>query len=255
MSVIVISGAGSGIGRAIVKDLSHGNKGRKFVLLGRNKDKLLQTASECKIENRSWIFDSDTTDAHRIRELIYQNKLEEEEYEGIIANAGIIKKNNYNEDDIFEEVIRTNLKGPYILVNEFLPLLKNSSEGYRSIVLISSVLNRLGVSQISAYSASKSGQIGLMRSWANELAQYNILVNAVSPGWVETRMAINTLEEIAENQGLEYNQIKDQVLREQMMHKMALPEEVAALVSFLFSKKQRSITGQNLHINNGAFMS
>jgi NAD(P)-dependent dehydrogenase (short-subunit alcohol dehydrogenase family) len=137
-------------------------------------------------------------------------------------------------------------------VQYFLPALRKSSAATKHILITASVLARLGVKNYSAYCASKSGLLGLMRSWAIEYASENILVNAICPGWVNTDMAQQGLQGIADGIGISKNEFYDVAMQSVPLKKMSEPEEIASLVSYLFH--QSSITGQTIDINGGAVM-
>ena len=91
-----------------------------------------------------------------------------------------------------------------------------------------------------------------MRSWAVEYAPENILVNAICPGWVNTDMAQNGLQGIADGIGITKNEFFDIAMQSVPLKKMSEPEEVAALVNYLIH--QTSITGQTIDINGGSVM-
>ena len=171
----------------------------------------------------------------------------------MIANAGIGGENHYGADDRWNEIISTNLTGTYLTINECLPALKRST-GIRHIVLISSVLARIGVPGYSAYCASKSGMLGLMRSLAAQYAKNSILVNAVCPGWTNTAMAKEGIELMANHTGSTYDHILQRQMTMVPTGRMSEPQEIASLVSYLFSDSQKSFTGQCFDMNNGSFM-
>ena len=122
------------------------------------------------------------------------------------------------------------------------------------MLIVSSILARLGVPGYTAYCASKSGLLGLMRSWAASFTAEHILCNAVCPGWVNTEMARQGLRGFAEGSGKSF----DEVLAEQMamvpLGKMSEPAEIAAMARYLLNGQQTSVTGQTFDINNGALM-
>ena len=244
---ILVSGEGTGIGQAAAKYLA--DKGYKLVLLGRNKENLEKTRAMLAEPKTHAIIAANIRNAEEIK-----NGLAEVAplLHGVVANAGVGGENQYGEDDRWQEIIETNLTGTYQLVEEALPYFAPKEDGYRYVVIISSILARLGVPRYTAYCASKAGLLGLMRSWSVELAAQNILVNAIAPGWVNTSMARVGLNAMAEHSQREY----DDILQEQMSHvllgKMSEPEEIAELIAYLM--KQTSITGQTLDMNNGAIM-
>jgi len=172
--------------------------------------------------------------------------------DGIVANAGIGGENQWGEADRWNDILSTNLTGTYNLVNSFLPALRASSAPYKQIVITSSVLARLGVANYSAYCASKAGLLGLVRSGDAPFAPEKILGNAICPGWVNTSMAQEGLQGIADGIGISKDEFYDIAMQSVPLHKMSEPEEIAGLVNYLL--QQRSVTGQTLDINNGAIM-
>lgn len=243
----LITGAGSGIGRAITVLLAA--NGHSCFLLGRNENNLKETLALLP-DNKHQIFLADITDATAIGNLLKEN--DDLVLDGIIANAGIGGENNFGKNDRWNDIINTNLTGTYLTVQYFLPALKRSKNNYKQIVITSSVLARLGVANYSAYCASKAGLLGLMRSWAVEHAPQNILVNAICPGWVNTDMAQNGLQGIADGIGITKSDFFNIAMQSVPLKKMSEPEEVAALVQYLIN--QTSITGQTIDINAGSIM-
>ncbi len=250
---ILISGAGSGIGRATAQTLAR--ERFRLLLLGRREQALQETRASLANRDRHKIIAADTRDAEALRAGLSGAGIED--LFAVVVSAGVGGENQYGPEDRWKEILDTNLTGTYLLVNEALPYLNSNREdngGFRHVVVISSILARLGVPGYTAYCASKAGLLGLTRSWAKTLAPSNILVNALCPGWVNTAMATQGLEAFAQGAG----QTLEQALSEQMsfvpLNKMSEPEEIAALVHFLLSGRQNSMTGQTIDINNGAEM-
>jgi NAD(P)-dependent dehydrogenase (short-subunit alcohol dehydrogenase family) len=242
----LISGAGSGIGKAIAQKLS--SNGHTCILLGRNAGNLQQTLNSLAAGKHQII----TADIKSKESLIVAAaKLGEITLDGLVANSGIGGENHWGTDDRWHEIIETNLTGTYNFVNSFLPLL-SKTDGPKHVLITSSVLARLGVANYSAYCASKAGLLGLMRSWAVQYAPQNILVNAICPGWVDTDMAQTGLQGIADNIGISKQEFYDIAMQSVPLKRMSQPEEVADLVAYLLN--QSSITGQAIDINCGAVM-
>lgn len=243
----IISGAGSGIGKAIANHLA--TEGNQIILVGRNKERLQSTLEGLKGENHQTL-SFDVSNKQEV--LAAAESIKYKSIDGIIANAGIGGENKWGTDDRWSEIVSTNLNGTYYFVNAFLAHLSLSKAPYKHILITSSVLARLGVVNYSAYCASKAGLLGLMRSWAMEFAPQNILVNAIAPGWVNTDMAQEGLQGIADGIGISKNEFYDIAMQSVPLKRMSEPEEIAQLVSYLL--KQQSITGQTIDINAGSVM-
>lgn len=242
----LISGAGSGIGRAIAQKLS--TDGHQCILLGRTESTLAETLSALQSVGHRLLV-ADIRDKHSLQQAAQQ--ICDVPIDGLIANSGIGGENYWGENDRWADIIGTNLTGTYNFVNTFLPnVLK--AQGDRHILITSSVLARLGVANYSAYCASKAGLLGLMRSWAVQYAQQNILVNAICPGWVDTDMAQQGLQGIADGIGITKQDFYDIAMQSVPLRRMSQPDEIAGLVAYLLN--QRSITGQALDINCGSVM-
>jgi NAD(P)-dependent dehydrogenase (short-subunit alcohol dehydrogenase family) len=246
MNTYLITGAGSGIGRAIAQNLA--SAGHQCILLGRNQPSLNETLNSLK-GNGHKVLTADLKDIASLQQAAAQ--LEDVTINGLLANAGIGGENYWGEADRWDDIISTNLTGTYNFVNTFLPRLRKAS-GTKHIIITSSVLARLGVANYSAYCASKAGLLGLMRSWAVQFAPEEILVNAICPGWVDTEMSQQGLQGIADGIGITKDEFYDIAMQSVPLRRMSQPEEIAALVAYLLS--QRSMTGQTLDINGGAIM-
>ncbi len=245
-STYLITGAGSGIGRAMAAQLA--NQGHQCILLGRNQQHLQDTLQALP-DNGHQILVADVRNIESLQQAAAV--LGDKPLNGLLANAGIGGENYWGETDRWDNIISTNLTGTYNSVNTFLPHLRKA-EGTKYILITSSVLARLGVANYSAYCASKAGLLGLMRSWAVQHAPEEILVNAICPGWVDTEMSQEGLQGIADSIGITKNEFYDIAMQSVPLRRMSQPEEIAGLAAYLLS--QRSITGQTLDINCGAIM-
>lgn len=247
---VVITGAGSGIGRAIAKILSEQNY--RLVLLGRDRSRLEKTRESLNNPAGHKSVACDIRKPEEIRTALTESGVES--LYGVVANAGIGGENHYDKEDRWQEIVDTNLTGSYHTVQECLPYLRRNACKFGKIIFISSILARLGVPGYSAYCASKAGLLGLTRSLANELAKEKILVNAICPGWVNTKMAHEGLQAFADALSISKQSVYETAMQEIPLRKMSEPEEIAYMVNFLISDAQTSITGQSLDINNGVLM-
>ena len=119
--------------------------------------------------------------------------------------------------------------------------------------MLSSILARIAVPGYTGYSASKAGLLGLVRSFAAELAPDDVQVNAICPGWVETDMAWNGLDAIAASTGGTRDDAYHDAMREVPLGRMSQPEDVAGTVAWLLSPDARGVTGQAIDQNGGAW--
>jgi NAD(P)-dependent dehydrogenase (short-subunit alcohol dehydrogenase family) len=241
----IISGAGSGIGRAIAQKLSEKHQ---CILLGRNAANLEQTLGTLKGSGHKML----VADIKSIDSLSKAAKtMSDVKISGLIANSGIGGENQWGPGDRWDDIISTNLTGTYNFVNTFLPNVKGQTVETH-VLITSSVLARLGVANYSAYCASKAGLLGLMRSWAVQFAPEKILVNAICPGWVDTEMSQDGLQGIADGIGITKDEFYDIAMQSVPLRRMSQPEEIADLVDYLLG--QKVITGQTIDINGGAVM-
>ena len=163
--------------------------------------------------------------------------------EVLVANAGITKDNLLlrMSDDDFVSVVDTNLAGAFRAVKRAVPGMLRSR--YGRIVLISSVVGLLGSGGQVNYAASKSGLVGLARSLVRELGSRDITANVVAPGFVETDMTAGLSDER-----------RTEILRSVPLGRMADPDEVAGVVTWLASRAASYITGAVIPVDGGLGM-
>ena len=247
--VAVVTGAGTGIGRAIALRLSA--CGAAVALLGRTQATLGAVAGEAKGDTR--VIACDVQDRGSVDAAFAEAARALGPLSIAVANAGIGGPNDLGGGDRWDAIVRTNLDGAYFTLRAFEAQLAPGAATKHAIV-ISSCVARFGVPGISAYSAAKAGQLGLVRSLAAELAPKRVLVNAICPGWVETQMAFDRMTEIGEGMGKAYPETKTELLAGVPLQRISEPDEIAGLVEFLCGPAGASFTGQAFDPNNGAWM-
>ena len=250
----LVTGAGSGIGRATAILLAASSPENQLILAGRNVESLKMTQALLTSPEHHQVVKLDVKDPSTISLALKSAAPQLKDLYAVVANAGIGGENRFGDKDRWDEVIGTNLSGTYHLVSELIPHLKNAQHSFKHVIIISSILARMGVPGYTAYCASKAGLLGLMRSWAVELAPKNILVNAICPGWVETEMAKQGIQSFAQTIGAGYEDALKLQMKAVPLKKMSQPEEIASAIAYLTSASQTSITGQAIDINNGALM-
>lgn len=262
MNSILITGAGSGIGAATARRLSQ-RDGVRLLLMGRRKEPLLKVQKSLKDPGNHKVVSLDVSDAETLVAWLGSEEanLKRHPLVGVFANAGVGGPNAFGPDDRWEEIIRINMTGTYNTLMACHPYLKVAS-GVTHALVTSSVLARFGVPGQTAYVASKTGLLGLVRSLAVEWSPEGVMVNALCPGWVDTEMARNSIQAMADAQGITYDASKAQQEAILPAGRVSSPEEMAKWVDFLFSglgegeevPRVETFTGQALDVNSGSWM-
>ena len=243
---VVVTGGGKGIGRAIAERLAA--DGASLSLLAPNLDELEEVAARvggdahfCDIRDRDGVeaaFDA----AAAARGPVH----------ALVANSGIGGGNADGPEDRFAEIVHTNLFGTYWCIRAAVRRFAAGPER-RDVVVIASILARIAVPGYTAYSASKSGLLGLVRSFSAELAPDEVQVNAICPGWVESDMAWQGIDEIVAATGMTREEAVAEAMRAVPLGRMGRPEDIAGTARYLLSADARGITGQALDQNMGAW--
>jgi NAD(P)-dependent dehydrogenase (short-subunit alcohol dehydrogenase family) len=250
---VLVTGAGSGIGRAIARRLAA--DGAAVSLLGRTLDRLEATSAEIvEAGGRASAHAVDVRDREAVEAAMDEACGRHGSLSAAIANAGAGGPNEDGPDDRFEEIVTTNVGGTYRTLRAAARRLRAPEEGPRSLVATSSVLARIGVPGYTAYCASKAAVLGLVRSLAVELAPAGITVNGVCPGWVDTEMSREGIESLAASLELPYDDALARAMTEVPMGRMSRPEEIAGTVAWLVSADARMVTGQGIDVNGGAYL-
>jgi len=237
---ILVTGASSGIGRAAALLLSE--LGADLVLVGRDEDRLRETASLLRGRNSEVLpFDLSRTDL--IPAWMGKSAARDGRFMGLVHCAGVqlIQSLRFLSAEETNKLLNLNVTSSIALARGFRQ--KEVSVQPASIVLVASVLGLVGAVGRSSYAASKGAIIALTRSLALELAREKIRVNCVSPGYVRTPM----LEAVERSVGVEA------VERMEAMHPLGFgePRDVAYAIAFLLAESSRWITGTNIVVDGG----
>ena len=168
------------------------------------------------------------------------------------GNAGSHKFLNHS-DELWHRMLAVNLTSVYYVTKAFAP--KLVEQRYGRIINIASIASRVGGSYIAAYTAAKHGVLGLTRALAVELLPYNITVNAICPGYVDTPMTDGSVSNIASRTGMSEAQARETLEKTSPQRRLIEPEEVASIALFLTQDISKGITGQAINIDGGGVMS
>ena len=238
---VLITGASSGIGRAIAQVFSV--QGARILAVGRDQSRLEQTINLLSGKGHIAI-QCDVANPLQIENLFEKAYAIFGEIDSVVHSAGLQKTlplQAIKESD-FDEVFNTNVKSAQFLAKSYRKKSRYTKSG-SSLIFISSVAAVCGEPAISTYSASKAALLGLSRSLASELARLNIRVNCIAPGHVDTEMAIEFAKSLT----------REQRLRIHDKHPLGLgkPEDVANAALYLASDLARWVTGTTLYVDGG----
>lgn len=246
MSVLV-TGASSGIGYGVATAFAAA--GADLTILS-STDSIHEAAKEMPGNVRA--IKCDIADAAMVTE-----KLRDiEKLDVLINNAGLerptpLAGENPNGNETFEKIIAINVVGTQNVTDT---LVNRINDGGR-IIITSSIWAKTAVAGFSAYVASKHANIGLMRTWAQELGPRGICVNAVCPGWVKTAPAMASLKKLAQTSGQDEQALLDEIIAAQAIEGLMVPADMADTYMFLASSGGANITGQAINVDRGEVMS
>lgn len=252
MAYIFVTGGGRGIGRAVA--LAFAEPGAIVAIASRTRDQLDRTAGDIRDRGAEAIaLEMDVTDSTSVQSALSGLQSRGTRIDILVNNAGVGggEPVEGSDEGAWRRIIDTNVVGTYLVCRAALPLV---AEGGR-IINLSSVLGRFGVPGYTAYCASKHAIIGFTRALALELTARSITVNAISPGWVDTDMAVEGMTLGADAMGVSYEEFRRRAIKAVPIKRIIQPEEVAGLVRFLASPAAAAITGQTYNICGGQVMS
>lgn len=228
---ILLIGSSGGLGQAITSFFSSSNY--KLALhYYKNQPEFLPAGSTC--------YQADITSEEQVEKMVQQVIRDFGKIDVVINNAGVstseiswkTKTTNW------EHTVAVNLTGPFFVAKHVLPHMRAANFG--RLIFMSSIVAQTGFVGTAAYSASKAGIIGLVKTLAKENASKNITVNAIAPGYFDAGMINDVTPEIQE-------ELKKQI----PAGKLGDPAEIATLIEYLIAEKSSYLTGQTIGINGG----
>ena len=240
--VALVTGGTRGIGLAVARSLA--DDGASVVVSGRDPARLESAAKELEGLGASALaVAADAAKREDADRLVEAAKERFGRIDVLVNNAGITRDQLLvrMKDDDWDQVLDTNLRGVFLMTRAVGKVMMRQRSG--RIINISSTAGIMGNAGQVNYSAAKAGVIGLTKAAARELAHWNILVNVVAPGLIETDMSAGLPAEA-----------RDLLLGQVPLKRIGDAREVAEVVRFLAGDGAAYITGQTIHVNGGLYM-
>lgn len=237
----LVTGASRGIGRATALALARA--GAQIIVhygCGASEAKAV-VAEITAAGSRARCIQADLAESDGPRQLArHVRAIVGERLDILVSNAGVAKVATLEETGVkdFDELFAVNVRTPYFLVQQLLPIMCKGS----SVTLLSSLAAHAAIGELSAYAATKGAVDTLVRHLAADLGPRGIRVNAVAPGVVQTDMSSFTRTDEG----------RDMTLSLQAIKRLAEPEDIAAAITFLASDQARWTTGAALHVDGGS---
>jgi len=242
--VALVTGAGRGIGKAA--SLLLAERGAKVMASARSKHELAQLGVEYIV--------ADLGDATGCAQAVAETERRMGQIDILVCNHGIGSAHErviWEQDiEVWDETMRINLDGPFHLSRLIVGGM--ADRGYGRVVYTSSTAGELAEREGSAYSASKHGLIGLMRSVAQDGGPFGVTSNAVLPGWVRTEMAEKSAAETARRRGITPDEVWAERNALYLPGRVATPQEVAEMIAFFASEESGGVSGEAVKVALGS---
>ena len=251
----LVTGAGAGIGRAIVTRLAE--EGVDVVVTDVNVDSAKTTAAELKTKFgvKSVAMKLDVTSGEEVESVVESAWKDQGPLNILVNNAGVSTMNpvvDLTEKD-WDFNMDVNAKGTFLVSRAVVRRFLKHDYGPEKpkIVNVASMAGKYGAAYLAHYSASKFAVVGFSQSLALEIAPAGITVNCVCPGYVQTSMQERELVWEGKIRGMTPEQVKVDMLAHVPLGRLETPEDVAKLVAFLCSRDSDYITGQAINVSGG----
>jgi NAD(P)-dependent dehydrogenase (short-subunit alcohol dehydrogenase family) len=247
--IALVTGASKGIGAACALALS--KAGHRVALVSRDADALQDVAES--LPGEALVVPADLLDPAAIDAAFGRVEDEWGPVEILVVNAGASMSAPLvrTSDEDWQRMLDLNLTAPFRCLRRALPAM--TSAGFGRVVVIASVAGKVGSARIAAYTASKHGVLGLVRTAAMEVARTGVTVNAVCPGYVDTPMTDQSVANIASGTGRSEEESREILANMQPIGRLVTVDEVAATV--MLCVENAAINGQGINVDGGSVQS
>src|SRR6266480_2177881 len=241
----LVTGSGRGIGAATA--MRFAAEDAMVVISDLDPEPAEAVAAQIRSQGRQAVAVAcDVTDRHSVEALVDRAVKEFGSLDILVTCAGILRDNLIHKmtDSDWDLVVDTHLKGTFLCAQVAQRTMVPARRGKMVFLSSNSALGNRG--QVN-YSAAKAGIQGMARTLAIELGPFSINVNAVAPGFIETRMT----QAVAERTGIEYEELKRAAAERTPLRRIGRPEDIAGVISFLCSDDASFVTGQTIYASGG----
>jgi 3-oxoacyl-[acyl-carrier protein] reductase len=243
--VAVVTGAGRGIGAATARRLAA--EGAAVVVSDLDITPAQQVVDEIEAADGTGVaIACDVTERASVEAMFEESLSQVGSVDILVTCAGILRDNLVHKmtDDDWDSVIDTHLKGTFLAAQTAQRQMVEQRRGKMVFISSTSALGNRGQTN---YSAAKAGLQGMARTLAIELGRFNINVNTVAPGFVDTRM----FRTAAERLGVDHQTLEAELAADIPLGRIGTPEDVAAVITFLASEDARYVSGQTIYVRGG----
>ena len=238
--IALVTGASRGLGRAVAVKLASCGASMALNYLSSDEEANKVIKEIESLGGRAMLCKADVSDSRSVRDITRQIVKQWGKIDILVNNAGIVRDALLLRmpDEVWDEVINTNLRGAYLCAKYALRSMMD--QGWGRIINVASLAGIVGNAGQANYSAAKGGMIALTKSMAREAGPRNITVNAIAPGFIVTEMTDKLPQET-----------KDAILARIPLGRFGMTEDIAELASFLASEQAGYITAQVICVDGG----